>query len=437
MPERLHRIAAMCAMFAILLSLMPSLAFAQGAPPSRQMVARSSELLSILSGDGGEEAFFAPSFVQAVPLNQFRSLTAQLRSQYGEPLSISQIAAKNANEADVTIGYERAQVRMRLVLDAPAPHRVIGLLITSVEIGGDTLQTVISELSALNGDVAVQAVQLSGGQTRELAALAPNQRLAVASVSKLYILGAIAQDVRLRRRRWEEIVPLSDKSLPSGMLQDWPDGTPLTLQSLATLMIAISDNSAADTLVRHIGRDSIAAFAQQSGHGDPDALLPFLTTLELFALKMPQNSDLARRYAQGNESEQAELLASNRQRLSRGNVDAANLTNTPKRIDSIEWFASPADINRLLLQLASEPDPVVRAILTINPLIGPGDAGRWQWLGAKNGFEPGVVSLAFAGQSRAGSVIVLSASWNNAREPLDNARFQALIGRLLNLLSVY
>lgn len=435
MPERLRRAAALGA--ALLFWLLPALAFAQSAPPSSQMVARSSELLRILIGDSGEEAFFAPSFVQAVPLSQFRSLTAQLRSQYGEPLLISQIAAKNANQADVTIGYERAQVSMRLVLDAPAPHRVIGLLVTSVEIRGDALQTVLRELSALDGDVAVQAVQFSGGQFRELAALAPEQRLAVASVSKLYILGALAQDVRRGVRRWDEIVPLTDKSLPSGMLQDWPDGTPLTLQSLVTLMIAISDNSAADTLVRYIGRDRIAAFARQNGHGEPDALLPFLTTLELFALKMPQNADLARRYAQANESEQAALLAGNQQRLTRGNVDAANLTNTPKRIDSIEWFAAPADINRLLLQLASEPDPVVRAILTINPLIGLGDAGRWQWLGAKNGFEPGVMSLAFVGQSRTGSVIVLSASWNNAREPLDNARFQALIGRMLNLLSAY
>ena len=38
-------------------------------------------------------------------------------------------------------------------------------------------------------------------------------------------------------------------SLPSGITQSWPAGSPVTLQTLATLMISISDNTATDTLV--------------------------------------------------------------------------------------------------------------------------------------------------------------------------------------------
>ncbi|MFL9455456.1 serine hydrolase [Tolypothrix bouteillei VB521301_2] len=47
---------------------------------------------------------------------------------------------------------------------------------------------------------------------------------------------------------WKDVVQLqpSEKSLPSGMLHTWPDGSYLTVQTLASLMISLSDNTATD-----------------------------------------------------------------------------------------------------------------------------------------------------------------------------------------------
>src|SRR5690606_39753601 len=52
------------------------------------------------------------------------------------------------------------------------------------------------------------------------------------------------------------ILEAGDVSLPTGILQEWPVGTPMTIQSLATLMISISDNTATDVLLRVAGRDT-------------------------------------------------------------------------------------------------------------------------------------------------------------------------------------
>ena len=66
----------------------------------------------------------------------------------------------------------------------------------------------------------------------------------------------------------------------------------MTLHSLATAMIAESDNSAADTLLLALGRDRVDAMVAASGHTDPARVLPLLTTAEAFALKMPDAADL-------------------------------------------------------------------------------------------------------------------------------------------------
>ncbi|NMB11632.1 MAG: serine hydrolase [Firmicutes bacterium] len=38
-------------------------------------------------------------------------------------------------------------------------------------------------------------------------------------------------------------------SLPSGMLQEWPVGSPITLHTLASLMSSISNNTATNALI--------------------------------------------------------------------------------------------------------------------------------------------------------------------------------------------
>ncbi|WP_373047449.1 serine hydrolase [Vulgatibacter sp.] len=78
-------------------------------------------------------------------------------------------------------------------------------------------------------------------------------------------LGAVVAELvratEAGERRWDEVVRLAPEaySLPSVLLQDWPAGAPVTLQTLATLMISRSDNTATDQLVHLLGRERIEA----------------------------------------------------------------------------------------------------------------------------------------------------------------------------------
>ena len=103
------------------------------------------------------------------------------------------------------------------------------------------------------------------------------RRLAVGSAFKLGILAALKDQIAAGERAWADVVTLEPGhiSLPSGILQDWPVGTPLTLQTLASLMISVSDNTATDALLATVGREAVEEKLGQ----------PVLSTRELFQLK--------------------------------------------------------------------------------------------------------------------------------------------------------
>lgn len=456
MPRRRRSINALLFLALAALAFTPSLSFAQprlstdfgtsfdsevsnDATSTPQIAAayqrRADELLLILQGSQREADFFAPSFIEAVPIAQFRPLVGQLKAQYGEPLSIHRITNISASDGTVEIAYEQAIISIKMIVDQAAPFPVIGLLVTGLAVQQDEITNISTQIAALPGMAGFAISDIAGGQPQTISAFNGDQQLAIASAFKLYVLAELARSVESGQRRWDDVVLLAHKSLPSGILQSWPDQTPLTLQSLATLMISISDNSAADILIHELGRSNIAKLLRRSGHSDPDRTLPILTTLEAFALKMPANSDLQQRYAAGDNDQQAALLTAARSRLTRQSVSMANFAAAPRDIDTIEWFASPNDLNRLLALLRRSRDPVVREILQVNPIIAPGDAMRWRYLGGKGGSEPGVIAFSFIGESNSGKNYAISAMWNNPEAPVDTPQFLSLVSRLLNLMA--
>ncbi len=434
MPDALIRLLAGSLLAGLLVLVVPAPVQAQDAVAvTPEYQAKAEQLLGILQGSEEEESFFATSFLEAVPPVRFRELVTHLTAQYGEPKAISQIRPASLTDGTVEITYDQAIVAMRMVLDDTAPFPVIGLQVTGGQTVGDSLEKVRSEIAELPGIAGFQIAELSGASPRILLDHNPNVQMAIGSTFKLYVLAELSRQVRDGTRSWSDVVPLDRKSLPSGILQNWPDGSALTLQTLATLMISVSDNSATDILIGQLGRENIGNLLRQSGHAQPDRMLPLLTTLEAFALKMPENDDVREKWVTASEAGQAALLDRERHRLGLDDVSAANLATTPRHIETVEWFASPADMTRLLQLLHRANDPVVPNILAINSLIPPGDALRWDRIGGKGGSEPGVVAFAFLTQAKSGKTYAISGSWNNAQRPVDNAKFLTLMNRLLNL----
>lgn len=414
-----------------LLCLVPRAATA--APPSPAYQARAQQLVRILSKDGGEDQFFSRVFLDAVPLDRWRALAADLRRQHGAPTGLGSVRADGPTAGQVEIRYARATVGFTLVVAPASPGRVIGLRVVGAKIAGDDFPTLMRDIAALPGRSALAIARLDEHGPNLLHDHRSDAQMATGSSFKLYILAELARAVDAGERRWYDVAPLTAKSF-SGRLATWPDRAPMTLHSLATAMIAESDNSAADTLLNVLGRVQVDAMLAHAGRATPDAALPLLGTAEAFALKMPANADLRQRYLTADLAGRRALLADNAARLSATAVDIGSVAEKPTEIDTIEWFAAPRDGVALLDWLRRNGGDAL-PIMAVNPGIAPADAKRWRYLGYKGGSEPGVIAMNFLAHARDGTWYAVSGAWNDPAARVDEAKFVALMTRALNLLA--
>ncbi|NML12551.1 serine hydrolase [Sphingobium sp. AR-3-1] len=429
-PKRTRCVWLVVLLSLLTMSLFPASSRAASNPAYQ---ARAEQLLRILSAPGGEEAYFSSLFLDAVPVDRWRTIAADLRAQHGEPLALGAVRTDSATAGQVEIRYERATMGFTLVVAPQAPHMVVGLHIVGARTANDSLDKVMADIADLPGATGFAIAQLTDSGPQWLRAHRADVQMATGSSFKLYILAELARAAAARERRWSDVMPLGPKSF-SGRLMAWPDRAPMTLHSLATAMIAESDNSASDTLLAALGRDRVDAMMATTGHADAAKALPILSTAEAFALKMPANADLRRRYEAASLADRRGLLRDATARLTADRVDLGSVAEIPTAIDSIEWFASPKDVIGLLDWLRLHGGDAL-PILAVNPGIPPADAKRWRYLGYKGGSEPGVMAMNMLAQARNGRWYAISASWNNPAARLDETKLVALMTRALNLLA--
>lgn len=417
-------------LLSLILTALPMQTFAN---TTSAYQSRAEQLVRILATPGGESAFFSTLFLDAVPVDRWRAIAADLRNQHGEPLSMGAVRTDSATAGQVEIRYERATVGFTMVVAPQAPNLVVGLHIVGARTANDSLDKIMAEIAALPGATAFAVARLGDDPPVWLHSHRTDAQMAIGSSFKLYILAELARATSAQERRWTDVVPLGPKSF-SGRLMGWPDHAPMTLHSLATAMIAESDNSASDTLLATVGRGKVDAMLAASGHAEADKALPILSTAEAFALKMPANADLRRRYEGANPAARRTMLRDAAARLTADKVDVGSVAEIPTAIDSIEWFASPRDMISLLDWLRRHGGEAL-PILAVNPGIAPADAKRWRYLGYKGGSEPGVMAMNMLAQGHGGAWYAVSGSWNNPAARVDEGRFVVLMTRALNLLT--
>lgn len=393
---------------------------------------RAAALVGFLDGRAKAPTQFAPSFLAQVPEAQVAAIAAQLRSQLGRPRRVSSVVSAGPNAATVVFAYERGTVTTRMVVDAKPPHLVTGLLITGSAVSGDSFAKLSAEFAALPGNTGFTVARLGGATPEVVAERNGGTALAIGSAFKLYVLAELARSIESGRRKWDEVVPLAARSLPSGILQDWPRDAPLTLHSLAALMISRSDNTATDRLIEVLGREQVEAVQALTGHAEPARNMPFLTTSELFLLKGRGGKALLARWNAGDAAARRALLAE-LGAIDHARFDYGSFTGPPNAIDTAEWFASPRDLVRVLDWLRTSGGATARDILAINPGIGPAAAADYGYLGFKGGSEPGVVNLSFLVQSKAGAWYAVAGSWNDPKAAVDENRFVGLMSRTVAL----
>lgn len=413
---------------------VPSAPLAAQVPPAESAVpapleAAAEGVVAVLREERPAREVFAPSFLAAVSETQLRAMMQQMTRQFGALHGLENVASTGTGAGVIALRFDRAIARGPVRLDPDG--RVTGLLLNQFDPIDDGADKIVADLAALPGRISVYYAPLDD-QADPILAIDADAQYAIGSTFKLYVLSALARQVVRGERSWDEVVRLDRRSLPSGISQDWPEGAPVTLQTLATLMISLSDNTATDQLIAVVGRDAIAEELRASGHSAPDITLPFLTTLELFGLKGDLQHGLA--YAAADEDEQARLIDAFSTEIAGDPERIIKPTFTrPTAIDTLEWFASGRDLASLMRRIVALDDPTARRIMAIDPALPEGRRQDWRYVGYKGGSEPGVLNLTWLLQDQEGEWRILTLSWNNPEAPLDAGALEPIAQRILAL----
>uniref|UniRef100_UPI0035CC7AF8 serine hydrolase n=1 Tax=uncultured Sphingomonas sp. TaxID=158754 RepID=UPI0035CC7AF8 len=427
----------------LFLALMPlvSAANAQIAPAvvaTAPLQHSADSLIAVLAGGGDAASVFAPQMLAQLPEAQIRAVAKHLVDGYGRPLNIAAFTAVEPQVAKITVRYQRGMVDMILAIEPGAPHRLIGLRVTGTASGEASLDQVAATIAHLPGIAGVALSRLDADGPVPIAASNADSDFAIGSAFKLAILAELIRATNAGERHWDDLITLDGKPLPGGLYTQKPAGTQVALRELAQKMISVSDNSATDIVLATVGRDRVEAMLPVIGWRDAARNRPLLGTLEVFKLKGANAGTLGTRWLALDERGRRALLAGEVAATPAGAIDPLVFQHGAPVQLGIEWFASPNDLIRTMDWIRRNTETgagaEARAILGINPGIGPARAARWRYVGYKGGSEPGVIEMTLLLRSSAGTWYALAASWNNPAAAVDEERLVALVSRAADLV---
>lgn len=377
---------------------------------------------------------FAPSYLEALPstalIATFRDLAASLA-----PVGLARFEGLTTAGAAVAVVTTDAidDWRITIEIEPEAPHRITELFLTPVPypaaVGNPPEQwsDLDTELAELAPHASFLAAEIDGGVCRTVHGLNADDELAVGSAFKLYVLGELADQVARGEATWDELLAIQDglRSLPSGDMRLDPAGTTYPLLTYAHEMIAVSDNTATDHLIARLGRENVEAEMAAMGHVAPERNVPLLATREWFAFKVKLGFSQTRGYLDADIPGRRTFLAEKVGPIAATLEEADTFSWTrPRRIDTIEWFASGNDLCRALASLrdrAQQPGLApITGVLSAQPGIAF-DARTWSYVGYKGGYETGVLNHTWLLQRGDGRWFALVLTLNDPLHELDGA----------------
>jgi beta-lactamase class A len=296
----------------------------------------------------------------------------------------------------------------------------------------DVNAVVEQALAKLPGHSGFLFCELEGGEVRELFAARADEKFAVGSTFKLFILGTLAEEVNADRRSLDNVM-LLEKRLegpPSSEMANWPVGSPVTLNTLALKMISISDNTATDHLLYLLGRERVEQQMKVMGHAHPEWNLPLLSTRDMVELRNKKLNLPGKEYNQLDEAVKRKFLADHYSGMP--NYDAVDFDTAA--YDVAEWYATPKDMAKALAWLKAntsedEPAHLLRAILAVDPKL-PHDKAVWPYVGFKGGSEDQLLAGNWLLQNKSGRWYTMSLYWNNPDGKADEKLLIEALGTI-------
>lgn len=339
---------------------------------------------------------FSTTFLTEVPPAQWLVMLGQLRAQ--GPWVVEEVSTQDRTGAATLVSQGR---RYRLTMTLDDAGRIDGALLNEAARGQAATDWagVVTRAELAAPQVSILAADVAADGSLKVAHRSGDQGLRpIASMAKLYVLAAVTEAVRDGDLTWDTPLTLTaaDKTLPSGTLQDRADGSTVSVREAADLMIRISDNTAADLLIRTVGEPQVRAAANRAGHRHPAGITPFLTPRQMFWLGYgdSEQAKAARSgWAAADEATRRRLLAA----VPMDGPGPQNIDpNSAHWRSGIGWFATPAEVvaaqlylDRLAGTPAGQP---LRQILTTNGGIA---VEGWSGQAFKGGSDSGVIALSF------------------------------------------
>lgn len=351
-----------------------------------------------------DESSLDPSVIAALATPRLDEATASIGGLVGPIAQIRQSGPLTVDSIDITGPESTVQlttardIAVTLRLQASPDGRLSGIQALPDAPDVTSFDEAADALDALGTDVSYVASRATGGTCTPVEEIDADESGPLASVAKLYVLGAVARAVENGLVGWDEQLTVTDarKSAPSGQLQNAPDGTPVTVRQAAESMIAISDNTATDLLIDRIGRAAVENEVVTMGHSNPADLTPFPTTREFFLLGwgLPDGRDAWR---DADTAERRTILDGLENRTidntvvdpAQADLDYEGIVTRPGAPDGVGWTGSTNDICSAYAALAVGPQSqVVREILALNP-GSQTDPAQFPYVGFKGGNAPG------------------------------------------------
>lgn len=397
-------------------------------------------------GDPSER--FTPEFLQSVPAERLKQLTESLRSTTFKPGAALEAVRPGEAEGQL-IATLRGTALLDVIMSVNGEGKIDGLLLRPPAPPKSPFAAwteVDTKLSAMPGTVGFAAarVELNAAgepQLREIHAFNADRCLAIGSTFKLYVLGALAEKVLAKQAAWDQKLAIRNelKSLPGGVMQNNPPGAEFPLSEYAAKMISISDNTATDHLLAFVGREAVEAY-QADRNSCADKTTPFLSTMEMFRIKLASDTTLVTRYAQADAAGRRVFINGGESEVAKTepNLGTAAAWKNPIAIDRVEWFANALDCCKAIAWLHAiekrEGMSELHRVLRINPGM-PMDRKVWKSVAFKGGSEPGVLNLTWLLERSDGAFFAVSIGWNDTEKPVDLRTLIATAGGIVDLLA--
>ncbi|MHC3033011.1 serine hydrolase [Acinetobacter nosocomialis] len=362
----------------------------------------SSKLSSIFADKPIEASLFSSQFLGQVSITQIQKIVDDLKASLGTLKSI------NVSNGSGTIDFEKGELPVSISLDQQGQI--------------STLWFSAPHFKAVSLDETVKGLHENAVGKTSLLVIVDNKPvvvendkipMAVGSTFKLLVLKAYEDAIKKGELKRETIVSLKEKnrSLPTGVLQNLPAGTPVNLELLAQLMIQISDNTATDSLIEVLKKPRIEALSPRNS--------PMLTTRELFQLIDSSNEQLRNKFKTGTKSARLEVLSE----LDKLPLPSVSSIGKSATWQDAEWYMSANEICPLLESVQNAP----ALNSSLNPLF---KNLNWQKIGFKGGSEYGVINFSVIGNTQKGHK-VCAVFTANGNEPQPESKLAILFTSLL------